>query len=251
MLMCGRCPDSWEGGIREPAAVRWKGTIPPGRTTDALAATYDIFATILALSKAPAPDVILDGKDLTKVLMSDAPSPHRCLMHYHSPQSNEANTSGIAAVRCGDYKAHFFTRSTEPKNKLPVPDGPHDPPIMFNLQDDIGETTPLELSEPAVAAAHAEIVAAMKAHLATVVAVPNQMIGDERNSCKKSQTTATSCVGGNDLSAAICKDPSSRDTLPQWPNCTSNPEYYGTAECRAEQRGKDSCVARCMPEGEQ
>ena len=69
---------SWEGGIREPAAVRWKGTIPPGRTTDALAATYDIFATILALSKAPAPDVILDGKDLTKVLMGCVPRAAFC-----------------------------------------------------------------------------------------------------------------------------------------------------------------------------
>ena len=88
-----------QGGIREPAAVRWKGTIPPGRCakkrrdetlwgvflfclsepvlanrqfyirklkqrhcftpkiriSDAIVATYDIFATILAMSKAPAP----------------------------------------------------------------------------------------------------------------------------------------------------------------------------------------------------
>ena len=112
-LLCAQIACDHRGGIREPAAVRWKGTIPPGRISNALTATYDIFATIIALAKAPPPTgVTLDGKDLTQVLMTDAPSPHRCLMFYHSPQSNEANTSGIAAVRCGDYKAHFFTHST-------------------------------------------------------------------------------------------------------------------------------------------
>ena len=217
-------------------------------------ATYDIFATIIALAKAPPPaGVTLDGKDLTQVLMTGAPSPHRCLMFYHSPQSNEANTSGVAAVRCGDYKAHFFTHSTAPKSKRPVPDGVHDPPIIFDLAADIGETTPLDLTTPAVAAAHTEIVAAMKAHLATVHLVPNQMIGDNQNGCKKSGTTAPSCVGGNDIKVAICKDPNSKAKYPQWPNCTSNPEFYGSEECREanhNRQNKGACLAKCMPAGE-
>lgn len=239
---------TWEGGIREPAAVRWKGTVPPGRISSALVATYDIFATIIALAKAPAPEhVVLDGKDLTQVLISDAPSPHRCLMFYHSPQSNEANTSGVAAVRCGDYKAHFFTHSTEPESKRPVPDGVHDPPIIFNLASDIGESKPLDLTSPDVAAAHTEIVAAMKAHLATVDLVPNQMIGSA--ACTNSGTTAPSCVGGNDIDLAICKDPNSKADWPQWPNCTSTPQYYGSEECREKNRRK--CIANCMPAGEQ
>ena len=192
---------------------------------------------------------MIDGKDLTPVLMGSATSHHRCLIHYHSPQSNEANTSGVAAIRCGDFKAHFFTHSTAPKNKRPVPDGPHDPPIFFDLKSDIGEVTPLPLTLARVAAAHTEITAALAAHLRTVVPVPNQMIADHgpHNPCP--QSTAPSCVGGNDLAVAICKDPTSKATLPQWPNCTSNPEYYGTEECRQEHRRK--CIAACMPEGEQ
>jgi arylsulfatase A len=51
-----------EGGIREPAFIRWKGTISGGRTTDELAATYDIFATIVAMAGLQPPaGVTLDG----------------------------------------------------------------------------------------------------------------------------------------------------------------------------------------------
>jgi hypothetical protein len=39
--------------------------------------------------------------------------------------------------------------------------GVHDPPIMFNLADDIGESNLLDLSTPAVAAALTEIRAAL------------------------------------------------------------------------------------------
>ena len=53
----------------------------------------------------------------------------------------------------------------------------HEPPVMFNLKDDLGESNPLDLSSPAVADALAEIRAALATHLATVLPVPNQMIG--------------------------------------------------------------------------
>jgi hypothetical protein len=59
---------------------------------------------------------------------------------------------------------------------------------------------------------------------------------------------------GNDLNVAVCKDPHSKATLPQWPNCTSNPEYYGTEACRLAERSrgpKEGCIAKCMPDGEQ
>ena len=139
---------TWEGGIREPAAIRWKGTIKPGRT-DELAATYDIFATIAAMAGvAPPPAVVLDGADLSGLLLHGAKSPHRCLVHYHSPQNKLSNTSGVAAVRCGQYKAHFFTHSTANQSilghYLPAPDGEHDPPLLFDLDEDGSPQTCLE-----------------------------------------------------------------------------------------------------------
>ena len=55
----------------------------------------------------------------------------------------------------------------------------------------------------------------------------------------------------------VCKDPHSKQALPQWPNCTSDPQNYGTWACRAEQkkvarvahRG-GACYAKCMPQGQ-
>jgi arylsulfatase A-like enzyme len=59
-----------EGGIRMPAIVRWPGHIKPGSLTGELAATYDIFTTMLAMASVPLPsDRIIDGKDLTPILL--------------------------------------------------------------------------------------------------------------------------------------------------------------------------------------
>ena len=86
----------WEGGIRMPAMVRWPGTIRPGSRTDVLAATYDVFATMLSLAGArPPPERIIDGKDLTGVLLEHpGATGHRCLFQYYSGRL-------LAAVRCG------------------------------------------------------------------------------------------------------------------------------------------------------
>ena len=51
----------WEGGIREPGLIHWPGKILPGVST-AVVATYDIFATALALAGVPLPsDRYVDG----------------------------------------------------------------------------------------------------------------------------------------------------------------------------------------------
>ena len=126
------------------------------------------------------------------------------------------------------------------------------PPILFNvaIDQDIGERTPIDpASDPAASAALAQIHAALSTHLATVEMVPNQMI-DAKN-CRD-VTAAPSCVGGNNLALAVCKDPLSREKYPTLANCTSNPEYFGTEQCREQQHSlRHQCMAKCMPSGEQ
>jgi arylsulfatase A-like enzyme len=57
-----------EGGIREPAFVRWPGVIPANSITQQVAITMDWTATILALAHAkPATAFPLDGVDLLPV----------------------------------------------------------------------------------------------------------------------------------------------------------------------------------------
>lgn len=98
----------------------------------------------------------------------------------------------------------------------------------------ISESNPIAVSSnPAAAAVMREIDAALAAHLETVDMVPNQMIA-ANNPCKHSGTAATTCVGGNDLNQAVCKDPNSK--------CTSiqTQRTLGTADCRA---ANPKCIA--------
>ena len=49
----------------------------------------------------------------------------------------------MGAVRCGKYKAHYFTTSSG-RIPPPVPNGLHDPPVLFDLDTDLGESHPLD-----------------------------------------------------------------------------------------------------------
>lgn len=65
----GKKATLWEGGIREPAFVRWPAVIKPGTATEQVAITMDWTATILAAAKAkPDPNYPLDGIDLMPIL---------------------------------------------------------------------------------------------------------------------------------------------------------------------------------------
>ena len=86
LLRCGK-GTTWEGGQRVPAIAHWPGKILPGVTTEVfsikyvsdqyiivrftqLAATVDIFPTVLKLVGAPLPNVKLDGVDMSPILFN-------------------------------------------------------------------------------------------------------------------------------------------------------------------------------------
>ena len=67
----GRKMSLWEGGIREPAFVRWTGKIKENTETNQVATTFDWTATMLSLAGAkPNPKFPLDGIDLTQILLN-------------------------------------------------------------------------------------------------------------------------------------------------------------------------------------
>ena len=51
--------------MREPGVAWWPGRIAAGSRTDALAATHDIFPTVLALAAPPPPGLVIDGVNLS------------------------------------------------------------------------------------------------------------------------------------------------------------------------------------------
>lgn len=73
----GKKADLFEGGIRVPFAMQWKGTVPAGQTYRHPIISLDIFGTIAALSEVEiAPERPLDGVNLIPYLTGvrkDAP----------------------------------------------------------------------------------------------------------------------------------------------------------------------------------
>lgn len=77
----GHKGDAFEGGIRVPYAVRWKGTLPNGTVYDRPVSALDIAATIVSHSGARVPtEKPLDGVDLVPFLTEkNAALPHQAL----------------------------------------------------------------------------------------------------------------------------------------------------------------------------
>src|SRR3954451_17481269 len=62
----GRKWSLYEGGIREPMMVRWKGHVPEGRVdSETVVSSLDLFPTLCRMAGVTAPPVEFDGEDLT------------------------------------------------------------------------------------------------------------------------------------------------------------------------------------------
>jgi arylsulfatase A len=152
---------TFEGGMRVPTIFWWPGTIRPGVVTD-MGATLDLLPTLATLSGAAAPrDRILDGYDLTGALLRNEPSPRQDVFYYRGPR--------LFAVRHGSYKAHFFTQPEFGGQ----PAAAHDPPLLYNLDEDPGEKYDVAARHPDVIAAIRRIAAE---HARTVQPVENQLV---------------------------------------------------------------------------
>ncbi|XP_074533387.1 arylsulfatase A [Halichoeres trimaculatus] len=149
LLRCGK-GTTYEGGMREPAIAFWPGTIRPGVSHD-LASTLDILPTFASLSGAKLPNVMLDGVDMTDMLIHGERSKRETMMFYPTSPSK---TYGLFALRLGKYKAHFYTEGAGHSGTTPDPAcsvfaalKAHDPPLIFDLEADPSEHYPLDLEE--------------------------------------------------------------------------------------------------------
>ena len=91
--------DIYEGGLREPLIVRWKGHVPAGTTSDFVSGFEDWFPTLLDLAGAPeAKPKNLDGISLAPTLLG-AKQPARPFLYreFHG-------YGGQQCVYAGDWK---------------------------------------------------------------------------------------------------------------------------------------------------
>jgi arylsulfatase A-like enzyme len=126
---------SYEGGMRVPGIFWWPRMIPAGQTNDAVLSALDLLPTVAALAgAAPPDDRIIDGHDIFPILRGDknAVSPWNSII------------LETTAVRAGPWKYR-----NGPLKVRYEKDGNPTVTQLFNLADDIGETTDLAEKHPA------------------------------------------------------------------------------------------------------
>src|SRR5690606_3066416 len=92
---------SWEGGVRVPCIMQWKGKIPAGTICNKIASTIDLLPTISRLCGAGQPEKKIDGVDITALLTGDRSTEPRDHFIYYYGVNN------LEAVRKGTWKLVF------------------------------------------------------------------------------------------------------------------------------------------------
>lgn len=95
----------WEGGIKVPCLMQWKGKIKPGTVTKQVAGNVDILSTLLNITGTKLPDRIIDGIDISDVLLETKPRKNRTLLFKTKRES--------IVYREGDWKYLKDTDGTE------------------------------------------------------------------------------------------------------------------------------------------
>jgi arylsulfatase A-like enzyme len=129
----------YEGGVREPLIVAWPGQVAAGTTSDAVVQSTDFYPTLLdLLGLKPSPGQEFDGISIAAPLMQSGPLPPRNLFCLFTRYAQEQTPPG-ASVRQGDYKLiRFFHDGPNFAHRFE----------LYNLKEDIGETTNLADTMP-------------------------------------------------------------------------------------------------------
>ncbi|MEK9604089.1 MAG: sulfatase [Flavobacteriaceae bacterium] len=143
---------AWEGGQREPCVVYYPKGIKGGRIIDTPMMTIDILPTIAEITGAQLPKKKIDGKSVWSIWTGKTEqSPHQALFYYY--KSNE-----LHGVRYKDWKL-YFPHTYRTLNGRPG--GQDGYPVkyemnaveqieLYNLKDDIGETTNVAAQNPVI-----------------------------------------------------------------------------------------------------
>jgi len=132
---------TFEGGQRVCNVMRWPGHIPAGKNCSELITSMDLLPTFAALAGTRPPSgVMIDGKNVTDVICgyprkgeSEAKSPHEAFFYYFRDT--------LECVRSGNWKLRVAQVRGGTADQAPQ---------LFDLENDIGETTDLATQYPAV-----------------------------------------------------------------------------------------------------
>ena len=113
---------TYEGGMRVPCIMHWKGKVPAGSSCDEIAATIDLLPTIAGLSGAALPnDRTIDGKDIWPLIAGKkgAQTPHEIYFFYKGNK--------LESARQGKWKLRRSGKKSQPVE-------------LYDLASDISES---------------------------------------------------------------------------------------------------------------
>lgn len=137
-LNCGK-GSAYEGGIREPMIVLWKGTVKPDSRCNTYVTIEDFYPSILemaGISHYKVPQVI-DGKSFVPLLKGKQMADKQRALYWNCPNVWGNTGPGIGptcTIRKGDWKLIYFYE-----------DGHKE---LYCIPDDIGEKHNLAASNP-------------------------------------------------------------------------------------------------------
>jgi len=124
--------DVYEGGIRVPMIVDWKGHVKEGTQTDFMCSFWDLMPTLRRLIDRKAVIDGMDGVSLMPILTGTKGQQEHPYLYFEFQEMK-----GRQAVRQGDWKlVHMAIRSDEDYYEL------------FNIAEDPSETTDLSSQYP-------------------------------------------------------------------------------------------------------
>jgi arylsulfatase A-like enzyme len=131
---------TWEGGIRVPWMAQWKGHIPGGQVDDRPVIQLDILPTALAAAGVEVkPEWKIDGVNLLPYVSGEnKTAPHEALYWRFGAQ---------IALRKGDWKLVKAPGGSLKGGQL-IAKATTDGAQLYNLANDLGESTDLAAKEP-------------------------------------------------------------------------------------------------------
>ncbi len=130
----------YEGGTRDPFIVRWPGKVRAGSTCGVPTIHVDVYPTFAELAGASSPaNTPLDGESLVPLFKDGSATLRRDAIYQHFPGylgsgGGTWRTTPVSIIQAGDWKLMEFFE-----------DGRLE---LYNLKDDIGETTNLAQKLP-------------------------------------------------------------------------------------------------------
>ncbi|MEO6181663.1 MAG: arylsulfatase [Verrucomicrobiota bacterium] len=128
----------YEGGIRVPLVVRWKGKIKAGSTSEHVTGFEDWLPTLLELAQEKTKVADIDGISFARVLLGGK-LPERPFLYREFPANG-----GQQSVRVGNWKA--VRKNLKPKDKS-TPDLRVE---LYDLGNDIAESNDVSAQHPEI-----------------------------------------------------------------------------------------------------